>query len=104
MTATLIRAVALSGQRKGAFAYKTLAMNTAGSFVLGVIAQLDIANGYLISVAALGCLTTFSTFISEIFAQLETKRPLIAVAYLLTTLTAGITAASLGLKIGELLT
>lgn len=97
MTATLVRAVALSGQTKGAFAYKTLAMNTAGSFALGVVSQLDIANSFLISVAALGCLTTFSTFISEIFAQLENRRTLLAVTYLLGTLIAGIAAASLGI-------
>lgn len=97
MTATLVRAVALSGQTKGAFAYKTMAMNTAGSFVLGAISQLDISNSYLLSVAALGCLTTFSTFISEIFAQLENRRTLVAATYLLSTLSAGVAAASLGI-------
>ena len=74
----------------------TLAVNTIGAFLLGLISGFGSLAAPVIGVAGLGALTTFSTLAAEL-RELAASSPARAAAYLAATLVTGITAAAAGL-------
>lgn len=90
----------ITGLWKGDFPLGTFIINVLGSFFLGLIIfqpQLSTALGsdlkLGIGVGFLGSFTTFSTFEYETLQLLEKKKRATALAYVLLSLLAGITAA-----------
>lgn len=73
----------------------TFAANVIGCLLAGLAAGLQGAARTVFVVAALGSLTTFSTFATEVvaFARTDRKR---AIAYLAATLVASLTAFATG--------
>jgi fluoride exporter len=92
----------VSARARHDFPYGTLAVNTSGALVLGLLAGLAVeADVYVIAgTAALGSYTTFSTWMFEthrLAEDLETRR---AVINVLVSLAAGFLAAVVGHAIG----
>jgi len=90
----------ISGLWKGDFPLGTFIINVLGSFFLGLVIfhpQLSTALGSElklgIGVGFLGSFTTFSTLEYETLRLLEKKKRATALAYVLLSLLAGITAA-----------
>ncbi|QFZ17350.1 fluoride efflux transporter CrcB [Saccharothrix syringae] len=78
------------------FPWATLAVNVAGSFVLGVVAGASPAVTALVGTGFCGGLTTFSTFSWETVALVEAGRAGQALANVATSLVTGVAAAFLG--------
>lgn len=76
----------------------TLAVNVAGSFVLGLLAGYAIQGSWLalIGTGFCGALTTFSTLALELWTVLEDRRWRHLTTQLTLTLTLGLGAAYLG--------
>lgn len=74
----------------------TIAVNVVGAFALGVLVGADADAMLLAGVAALGSFTTFSTMALDVTTAPRHD----AVAYLATTLSLGLTAAWVGLRVG----
>lgn len=92
-----------------AFPVATLAINVAGSFLLGVVLTMG-ALGRLspqattaIAVGFLGAFTTYSTFSSELFELGRADRLPVAGVYLALSVAGGVVAAGLGYRLGVLL-
>ena len=78
--------------------WSVLAINVAGSFVLGVLAGIGIGEDarLIAGVGFLGGFTTFSTFSLDVFADLEAGRPGRAVVYIVLSVGLGVGAAAAG--------
>lgn len=100
---TLARfAIGVAWARPGAFPWWTLAINTAGSLLLGVVAGLAARGGLAtttslaLSVGLCGGFTTFSTFSVETLALVERGEWRRAVAYVAASVLLGVAAAAIG--------
>jgi CrcB protein len=84
----------------------TVAINVAGSFVLGTVTGLATAHGFsetgkaLVGTGFCGAFTTFSTFSYESVVLLEDGRLLEAAGNIAGSLVIGLLAAGAGLAIG----
>ncbi len=80
------------------FPWGTLAVNVAGSFVLGLVLGLPLSHGLtaLIGTGFCGALTTYSTFSWEALTLARRGERAKAFAYVLVSLLAGLGAAALG--------
>jgi CrcB protein len=82
----------------------TFAVNVLGSAAIGVVYVLITERStlhsdwrYVLMVGFFGAFTTFSTFSLESVALLEAGKPLLALAYMLTTVTTCVLACWLGI-------
>ena len=88
---------------KTGFPRATLYVNVAGSFLLGlVIAAPDLIHT-TIGIAFCGALTTFSGVSAQLMRRVTTGAISSAFSYLGITLTLGLIAAEIGIKLSELL-
>jgi fluoride exporter len=91
------------------FPAATLVINVLGSFLLGLVLPLGIFGRLsppataAIAVGFLGAFTTYSTFSWELFDLGRTDRLPVAAAYLAVSVVAGVVAAGLGYRFGEML-
>ena len=91
------------------FPVATLLINVAGSFLLGLVltygalGRLSPQATTAIAVGFLGAFTTYSTFSWELFDLGRTDRLAAAGGYLALSVIAGVVAAGLGYRLGELL-
>lgn len=87
------------------FPWGTFVINTSGSFALGILFGAGVAGTALLleGTACIGTYTTFSTWMFEThrLGDDDDRRPL--VAYLISTVCAGLSAAALGRELGQLL-
>ncbi|WLV24017.1 fluoride efflux transporter CrcB [Aciduricibacillus chroicocephali] len=87
------------------FPIGTFIINAAGSFLLGLLANLHIhatiGTGLwlFLGVGFCGAFTTFSTFGTEAMVLLETKRLNLAVLYVIASVIVGICFAAIGFLI-----
>jgi CrcB protein len=96
---------AVQARHSTAFPWGTLAVNVAGSFVLGVVAGLP-AGGRLtalIGTGFCGALTTYSTFGYETVQLTRSGARFSAVANVVVSIAAGSGAATLGLLLAAAL-
>lgn len=87
-----------------ALVWSTVAINIAGSFLLGLLVaehwfDRDLREG--IGVGFLGGFTTFSTFSVQIVLEVDSGEPGRAAAYLLLSVAGGIAAATAGYVLGR---
>jgi CrcB protein len=90
------------------FPWVTFAINVGGSFVLGAVVALLDAHPHpavrpAITIGLLGAFTTFSTLSLETYRLLDRGHAMLASAYSLGSLAAGLTALTLGVASGRLL-
>ncbi len=91
----------------GAFPFATLAVNTIGSLLMGVLAGWLARHGsggseqarLLIGVGLLGGFTTFSAFSLELVMLIERGQFMIALLYLMISVGLGVTGLVLGLNL-----
>jgi CrcB protein len=96
-------------QRMGArFPYGTFIINVSGSFLIGLIVTLlaERANWspnllYLIPIGFIGAYTTFSTFELEAFRSVRSGDVLLALLYVILSVTVGYMAVWLGVVTGK---
>ena len=99
---TVVRAALTAGQPQGAMPWRTLAVNTAGAFLLGlVVASRWCDDPIVATTAGLGSLTTFSTVAAETASLLDNGRKGRAIAYVGMTLVVGSATAWFGLTLGD---
>lgn len=81
--------------------YGTLLVNSAGSFFIGWIVGLDLSIGWTLFLATgvAGALTTYSTFMKEIWMYWKEGRKPRAAGYALCTFGIGIGLAFLGFNL-----
>ena len=79
----------------------TLAVNWVGSLGVGLIAGAEPLIGTLVGTAALGALTTFSSFVRDAIALAEQGRPGRAIAYVVLTCSGAVAGAWLGLAVSS---
>ncbi|MBX3094821.1 MAG: CrcB family protein [Cryobacterium sp.] len=89
----------------GAFPFSTLAINTIGSFVLGVLVGRlwPVAPGWLhagLGVGLLGTFTTFSAIMVSLVQFSVVQDWVVGGIYLVSTLVLGFAAAALGIRLG----
>lgn len=97
----------LINRRKGydQFPLGTWVINSTGSFLLGMLAQLHLANDisdwlwYLVGVGFCGAYTTFSTFGYETITLLQSNKKMLAGIYVLSSVVVSILMAALGFYI-----
>jgi CrcB protein len=77
----------------------TIAVNIAGSFLLGLLSGADTNTLQIVGVGGLGALTTFSTFVSQIECIHREGTNRDAVLYAVGSIVAGIGAAYIGYKL-----
>ncbi len=89
--------------KKGAFfPYGTWMINSTGSFLLGVLANLYLTNRmnvwiwFLFGIGFCGAYTTFSTFAYEIITIVRAKKGNIAWFYVIASVLSGVLAAGIG--------
>lgn len=75
----------------------TLSVNWLGSLGLGLLASADPLVATLVGTAALGALTTFSSFVRDTIALAEQGRPGRAVGYVVLSCSGAVAGAWLGL-------
>lgn len=90
------------------FPWTTLAINTMGSFALGVVLVAGPSRWprdlvVAVSVGFLGGFTTFSTFGYESQTLIRAGRPAASAAYMAASVAAGVAAAALGYAAGTTL-
>ena len=101
--ATVARALLTAGQHGYTLPWRTLAVNTCGAFVLGLVATSGWwDNPVVVTTAGLGSLTTFSTVAAEAATLLDDGHRGRSIAYVGMTMVVGVAAAWFGLSIGEL--
>lgn len=95
----------IGGRLKGAFPYGTLAVNTAGSFVLGVLTGAHVVGAtlFVVGTGFLGSFTTFSTWMFETDRLAEDGETAIAAANVLISIVVGVTAGGVGWGLGAIL-
>ena len=95
--------------RMGArFPYGTFVINITGSFLIGLIVTLIAEHAqwspnllYFIPIGFIGAYTTFSTFELEAFRSVRGGDVLLALLYVLTSVTVGFVAVWLGVVTGK---
>lgn len=94
----------IQGRQLGEFPLGTFVVNLSGTFLLGLLAGLDVVGeGLLLAgTATLGSYTTFSTWFFETHRLAQDGEWRVALANLALSLGAGLAAAELGLWIGGL--
>jgi CrcB protein len=92
-------------RRESGFPAGTLAVNVAGSFLLGLLTGLSVASGTMLVVGTglLGSFTTFSTWMLETERLAEEGASRVAVANVAVSLAAGLAAGAAGWAIGAVL-
>jgi len=93
---------ALSARAGPAFPFGTLAINTSGSLVLGLLTGLAVSGDALLvaGTATIGSYTTFSTWMFETQRLAEDGELRGAALNIVVSLVAGVAAAALGRVIG----
>lgn len=94
---------ALRARFGAAFPWGTLAVNVAGSFLLGVVVSadgLDPAAVAGLGAGFCGALTTYSTVGLDTVRLVERRARRAAVAYALVSVLGGVLAAAMGLVVG----
>jgi fluoride exporter len=88
----------IQSRHDSVFPWGTVAVNVVASFVLGVVtgAAAGAAVAVTVGTGFCGALSTYSTFGYETVRLLETRARLPAVANVIGSLVAGLTAAALG--------
>ena len=81
--------------------FETLGINTAGSFVLGLMINSDSHWQLIIGTGFAGAFTTWSTFAIEEHRLMKDRHHTKALAYLALTLVLGISAAALGVYLAK---
>lgn len=91
-----------------AYPWTTFLENVGGAFALGLVLTLllrrrsaDPALRLLLCTGALGAFTTYSTLADEVGTRLLDDHPVLAVAYALASVTAGLLAAFAGVALGR---
>lgn len=79
--------------------YGTLAVNIAGSFLLGRFSGSTDDLAIIVAVGGVGALTTFSTFISQVERIARESTAEKAATYVLASVILGVIAALIGLAI-----
>ena len=87
----------------GAAPWTVVAVNVAGSFVLGLLVGAGASEDAkaIAGVGFLGGFTTFSTFSVDVFADLEAGRPGRALAVVLASVLLGVAGAAAGWALGR---
>jgi fluoride exporter len=88
----------------GALIWTTVAINLAGSFLLGLLTASSWFSRdarEVIGVGFFGGLTTYSTFSVQVVLETDGGRPGTAVAYLLVSVVGGIACAAAGYALGR---
>ena len=80
----------------GRFPWPTLAVNLVGCLVVGLLVRADRTLVMLAGIGFAGGLTTFATFSLELAVLLDRGEPLLAAAYLTSSLVGGVGAVLLG--------
>ena len=89
-----------------AFPWATLAVNVAGSFLIGLFGALSAKFGWpevtrlLLTTGLCGGFTTFSTFSNESLSLLKNGETFVFAAYVLGSLTLGLAAVFAGFTLG----
>lgn len=104
-----IAAQSLTRWLGSAFPYSTIAINVAGSFLIGVVYVLGMERGILseqamraLMVGFLGGFTTFSAFSLETVRLIESGAPGLAAANAAASVTLCVTATALGFWVARL--
>ncbi|MDQ6811019.1 MAG: CrcB family protein [Actinomycetota bacterium] len=100
----LLRYGASSPFHGNALPWATVAINVAGSFLLGLVVVAHWASPQTrtaLGVGFLGGFTTFSTFSVQAFLDAEAGEPLRALVYVLASVVLGIAAAAGGYYLGR---
>jgi CrcB protein len=87
-----------------ALPWATVAINVAGSFLLGVLVSSHTFSDEVrtvVGVGFLGGFTTFSTFTVQAFLDVEAGEPLKALTYVTASLVLGLAAAAAGYYLGR---
>lgn len=99
----------LGPQAMGAFPFATLAVNTAGSLAMGLLAGLLLRSGgetefwrLLVGVGLLGGFTTFSAFSLETAILIQRGQIGVAGIYALLSLGLGVTGLIFGLTVSRI--
>lgn len=82
--------------RHGGFPLGTLIVNVTGSLLVGLLSEVTPPTFTVLGVAGLGAYTTFSSFARDAVALAETKKALLAGAYVAASFLLGIGAAAIG--------
>jgi len=101
----LLRYGISSGFHGDALPWVTVAINVAGSFLLGLLVVAHWASPETrtaLGVGFLGGFTTFSTFSVQAFLDAEAGEPLRAATYVLASVVLGFAAAAAGYYLGRL--
>lgn len=91
--------------KKNDFPYHTLVANISGSLLLGIVAGLHVtgvvseAVWTFLGVGFLGAYTTMSTFGYETFSLIKVRKIRAAVYYILATISLGLFAVYIGLRL-----
>lgn len=92
------------------FAYGTLAVNTIGCFLIGLIMHIALTTDMIsedirtaVTIGFLGALTTFSTFSYETYKFIEDAAWRLAVLNISANVILGLAATIVGLAVGRLL-
>ncbi|WP_394231744.1 fluoride efflux transporter CrcB [Niallia oryzisoli] len=89
-------------QNERYFPLGTWMINVSGSFILGILTNLHLTERisewiwFLLGVGFCGAYTTFSTFGYEVITLIVAKKEILAILYVITSVIAGILAASIG--------
>jgi len=94
------------------FPWGTLGINILGSFLIGLVAAFALTGAFGISsdarvflaVGICGGFTTFSSFSLETLGLLQRGQPLLAGAYILTSVVVGLAASAAGYMLARALT
>ena len=91
-------AVWVTQKMKRSFPIATLFINGSGSFLLGVLASVNVSQVYwqLLATGFLGAYTTFSTFGYEAVQLVSSKQYRIAMTYVVSSMIVGIVLATSG--------
>ena len=100
----------VSGLTRGGFPWGTLAINTSGSFLLGLLAALTIDRSLLspeirgpVMIGFIGAYTTFSTWMLESSRLLEAGNWTAALGNVLGSVVIGLLAVFAGLMLGRVI-
>lgn len=86
-----------------AFPRATLIVNILGSFILGIVSNIDGDVKTILGVGLCGALTTFSGVSLQLQRRIVAQSWLPTLVYLVTTLGGGIFAAWVGLELGKII-